>query len=81
MKTYLLLVAVALSACTYRLASPVPDPQSYVQTAAPVPFAVLRLLPRGITAADVRVADNCYGYAAAGAVYPVLIPRGTQYCL
>lgn len=58
-----------------------PDPQAYVAGTAPVPNVVRLLLPRGVTSADVRVADNCYGYVYAGAVYPVLIPRGSQYCL
>ena len=62
-------------------ARPVPDPQAYVASGAPVPNAVRLLLPRGVGAADVRLADNCYGYAFRGAIYPVLIPRGTQYCL
>ncbi|MCK0167451.1 hypothetical protein MWU52_07825 [Jannaschia sp. S6380] len=74
-------VAVMLAACVPAANAPVPDPQAYAPTDAPVPFAVSRLLPRGVTAADVRVADNCYGYAYQGAIYPVLIPRGSQYCL
>lgn len=61
--------------------APVPDPQAYLASPAPVPNAVRLLLPRGVTAADVRVAGNCYGYVYGGAIYPVLIPRGTQYCL
>ncbi len=74
----LLLVLVA---CVPAADGPVPDPETYSVSNAPVPFAVTRLLPRGVTAADVRVADNCYGYEFQGAIFPVLIPRGTQYCL
>lgn len=70
-----------LAACVPRAGGPVADPLAYRVTDAPIPFAVSRLLPRGITARDVRVADNCYGYDYLGQVYPVLIPRGTQYCL
>tara|TARA_R110000850_G_scaffold2316_7_gene11415 strand:+ start:183 stop:425 length:243 start_codon:yes stop_codon:yes gene_type:complete len=71
-----------LSACALPTANgPVPDPQAYGVSTAPVPFAVNRLLPRGVTVQDVRVADNCYGYQYQGQIYPVLIPRGTQYCL
>jgi hypothetical protein len=77
-----LILALALSACTLPTAGgPVPDPQAYAITEAPVPFAVQRLLPRSVTVRDVRVADNCYGYVYRGQIYPVLIPRGTQYCL
>lgn len=73
---------LALAACTVPTPNgPVPDPQAYVALDAPVPFAVKALLPRGVVEADVRVADNCYGYAYRGQIYPVLIPRGTQYCL
>ncbi|MFO6465392.1 hypothetical protein ACK8OR_13435 [Jannaschia sp. KMU-145] len=75
------LALVTLAACLPTAQTPVPDPQTYGPTSAPVPFAVSRLLPRGVTAQDVRVADNCYGYAYQGLIYPVLIPRGTQYCL
>ncbi|WP_179381461.1 hypothetical protein [Jannaschia marina] len=71
-----------LAGCTVPVpGGPVPDPQTYSTTDAPIPFAVTRLLPRGVTAQDVRVADNCYGYVFEGQIYPVLIPRGTQYCL
>ena len=78
----LLLAPLALSACAApTVGTPVADPQAYVVTDAPVPFAVSTLLPRGVFARDVRVADNCYGYAWQGQVYPVLLPRGTQYCL
>ncbi|SDZ23260.1 hypothetical protein SAMN05444004_10855 [Jannaschia faecimaris] len=81
-KTAILLPLVALAGCALPTAqAPVPDPQTYATTDAPIPFAVSRLLPRGVTAQDVRVADNCYGYEYLGQVYPVLIPRGTQYCL
>ncbi len=77
-----LTVPLALAACGLPTAQgPVSDPQAYTVTDAPVPFAVGRLLPRSVTARDVRVADNCYGYAYQGRIYPVLIPRGTQYCL
>ncbi len=77
-----LIAALLLAACaTQAPPAPVPDPQAYVASAAPVPNAVRLLLPRGVGAADVRLADNCYGYAFRGAIYPVLIPRGTQYCL
>ena len=75
-------LSLLLAACAIQAPpAPVPDPQAYAATDAPVPNAVRLLLPRGVTAADVRVSDNCYGYAFRGAVYPVLIPRGTQYCL
>lgn len=75
-------VLLALSACALPTAGgPVPDPQGYATTDAPIPFAVTRLLPRGVNTQDVRVADNCYGYAFQGQIFPVLIPRGTQYCL
>jgi hypothetical protein len=69
-----------LAACT---APPLPveRPDLYVAIDAPVPGAVRALLPRGITPADVRVRDNCYGYAANGTVFPVLVPRGGQYCI
>ncbi|CTQ32092.1 hypothetical protein [Jannaschia rubra] len=77
-----LLILPLLAACALPTANgPVPDPQAYAITDAPIPFAVGRLLPRGITERDVRVAENCYGYAYQGQIYPVLIPRGTQYCL
>jgi hypothetical protein len=76
-----LLPLLALAACVPAATAPVADPQDYVITDAPIPFAVTRLLPRGITERDVRVADNCYGYVYQGAIYPVLIPRGTQYCI
>ena len=76
-----LTAALALSACLPRAAGPVADPQAYAPAETVIPFAVIRLLPRGVSAADVRVADNCYGYAYQGAVYPVLNPRGTQYCI
>ncbi len=64
-----------------RASAPVSDPTAYVITDAPVPFAVTRLLPRGVVVRDVRVDQNCYGYTYQGTIYPVLIPRGTQYCL
>ena len=82
MKRFLLL-PLLLAACSIapKASGPVPDPQAYIQTDAPVPFAVSRLLPRGVGAQNVRVADNCYGYEYQGQIYPVLIPRGTQYCL
>ncbi|CTQ48773.1 hypothetical protein [Jannaschia donghaensis] len=71
-----------ITACALPTANgPVPDPQTYAVTEAPIPFAVTRLLPRGVNTQDVRVADNCYGYEYQGQVFPVLIPRGTQYCL
>ena len=74
--------ALLLTACALPTSdSPVPDPQAYAPTDAPVPFAVRQLLPDGITEADVRVAENCYAYAFDGRIWPVLIPRGTQYCL
>ncbi|CUH39717.1 hypothetical protein JSE7799_02445 [Jannaschia seosinensis] len=73
--------ALLLTACLPTSDAPVPDPQAYARIDAPVPFAVRRLLPQGITEADVRVADNCYAYAYDGQIWPVLIPRGTQYCL
>ena len=76
-----LAIGFLLAACIPAANGPVPDPQTYAITTAPVPFAVSRLLPRGVTARDVRISDNCYGYVYQGAVYPVLIPRGTQYCL
>ncbi|SFI57768.1 hypothetical protein [Jannaschia pohangensis] len=80
-RALLLALPLALAACLPTADGPVSDPQTYVVTDAPIPFAVTRLLPRGITAQDVRVADNCYGYQYQGQIYPVLIPRGTQYCL
>lgn len=70
-----------LAACVPRASAPVTVPTAYVVTDAPIPFAVTRLLPRGVTVRDVRVNENCYGYAYQGRIYPVLIPRGTQYCL
>ncbi|WGH77888.1 hypothetical protein [Jannaschia ovalis] len=76
-----LLLPLPLLACVPAASGPVPDPQDYRVSDAPVPFAVQRLLPRGVGVADVRVADNCYGYAYQGVIYPVLIPRGTQYCI
>lgn len=78
---YAALIPLALAGCVPAANAPVGDPQTYASTDAPIPFAVQRLLPRGVTAADVRVADNCYGYVYQGAIYPVLIPRGTQYCI
>ena len=72
---------LTLSACIPRASGPVPDPQAYAPTQTVIPFAVMRLLPRGVPATDVRVADNCYGYVYLGTVYPVLNPRGTQYCI
>ena len=79
---HLLLLPLALAACSVPPPSaPVTDPQSYRVSDAPIPFAVTRLLPRGVYTQDVRVADNCYGYAYRNTIYPVLIPRGTQYCL
>ena len=77
-----LCLPVLLAACAVQAPpAPVPDPQAYAATDAPVPNAVRLLLPRGVSVADVRVAGNCYGYVYGGTVYPVLIPRGTQYCL
>ncbi|MEM8850706.1 MAG: hypothetical protein AAGE03_11820 [Pseudomonadota bacterium] len=76
-----LLLPLTLAACVAQPANPVSNPGDYVPTSAPVPFAVQRLLPRGVTATDVLVEQNCYGYEFDGAVYPVIIPRGTQYCL
>ncbi|WP_371157279.1 hypothetical protein [Jannaschia sp. 2305UL9-9] len=67
--------------CAASLRNPVASPELYLQTDAPVPFAVRSLLPRGVIESDVRVRDNCYGYASGGVVYPVLNPRGTQYCI
>ncbi|MEM8825223.1 MAG: hypothetical protein AAGF30_16570 [Pseudomonadota bacterium] len=77
----LLIFPLILAACARAPVAPVTDPASYVPTDAPVPFAVQALLPQGVTPEDVRVANNCYGYVFNGLVYPVLIPRGTQYCL
>ena len=70
-----------LAACAPSPSGPVSDPQDYAITEAPVPFAVRQLLPRGVVDRDVRVADNCYGYVFQGRIYPVLNPRGTQYCI
>ncbi|MGB3408232.1 MAG: hypothetical protein WBA67_12140 [Jannaschia sp.] len=81
MRRLALLAPVLLAACLPTAQAPVENPTRYVPTDAPVPFAVSRLLPRGVTQQDVRVWDNCYAYAYNGAIYPVLIPRGTQYCL
>ncbi len=78
---FVAIVALALSACAPSPSGPVPDPQDYAITEAPVPFAVRQLLPRGVVDRDVRVADNCYGYVFQGRIYPVLNPRGTQYCI
>jgi hypothetical protein len=73
----LLLVACA----TPDRGAPVDRPDLYVPTDAPVPLAVRSLLPRGVIPSDVRVRENCYGYAAGGTVYPVRNPRGGQYCI
>jgi hypothetical protein len=76
-----LLALPFLAACVPTAADPVTDPQAYAPTSAPIPFAVRQILPRGVTVADIRVADNCYGYVWQGRIYPLLIPRGSQYCI
>ncbi|MGB3555659.1 MAG: hypothetical protein WBA25_13570 [Jannaschia sp.] len=76
-----LIALLSLPGCLTAPPAPVDNPARYAPTDAPVPNAVRILLPRGVTARDVRVSDNCYGYVYGGAVYPVLIPRGTQYCI
>ncbi|MDB2407799.1 hypothetical protein N9W17_04660 [Jannaschia sp.] len=70
-----------LAACTPPPTNPVDRADLYTATDAPIPFAVRQLLPRGVLVSDVRVRSNCYGYAAGGTVYPVLNPRGGQYCI
>ncbi|GIT90709.1 hypothetical protein JANAI62_11640 [Jannaschia pagri] len=72
---------IALAACAQSLRNPVADPDRYVTTDAPIPFAVRQLLPSGVLPSDVRVWENCYGFVAGGTVYPVLNPAGTQYCI
>ena len=73
--------SLLLAGCIQTPPLPVTDPQSYAITQAPVPLAVRQLLPRGVTVRDVRVAANCYGYTLRGTIYPVLVPRGSQYCI
>jgi len=81
MRISLALLAL-LAACTApQRPPPVDRPDLYAATDAPIPFAVRQLLPRGVIASDVRVRDNCYGYAAGGTVYPVIVPRSGQYCI
>lgn len=79
--SFLVMGLAALTACLPTADAPVPNPDRYAPTDAPVPFAVLQLVPRGITAPDIRVWENCYAYAFDGAIYPVLNPRGGQYCI
>ncbi|TFL16917.1 hypothetical protein [Jannaschia formosa] len=81
MRTSLVLVLLLAACTTPQRPPPVDRPDLYVTTDAPVPFAVRQLLPRGVIPSDVRVRDNCYGYAAGGTVYPVLVPRSGQYCI
>lgn len=77
-----LIVAIsALSACLPTADAPVTNPDRYGPTDAPIPFAVLRLVPRGVTEPDIRVWENCYAYAFNGTIYPVLNPTGSQYCI
>ncbi|KIT16937.1 hypothetical protein [Jannaschia aquimarina] len=78
---YVAVVAIgALAACTAPPAQPV-DPAGYVTPDYAVPFAIRALLPRGITAADVRERDGCYAYSLRGTLYPVQRPDGGQYCI
>lgn len=73
-------LALALAACAAPPAQPV-DPAGYVAVDYALPLAVTALLPRGVTAADVRENDGCYAYAFGRALYPVRRPDGGQYCL
>lgn len=77
----MIVTTLALSGCAASLRNPVADPERYIQSDAPVPFAVRQLLPRGVIEADVRLRENCYGYDSGGTIYPVLNPRGSQYCI
>ena len=81
MRASLLLAPLALAACLPTAQAPVENPARYIETDAPIPFAVMRLVPKGTTERDIRVWENCYAYQFNGQIYPVLIPRGTQYCL
>jgi hypothetical protein len=78
----LLPLLLVLAACSPPdRGTPVDRPDLYVQSDAPIPLAVRTLLPRGVIPSDVRVRENCYGYAAGGTVYPIRNPRGGQYCI
>lgn len=81
MRISLTIALLTLAACAPSISAPVTNPDRYVASDAPVPFAVRQLLPRGVFDADVRLWQNCYGYVYQGQTYPVLTPRGSQYCL
>ncbi|WP_308917930.1 hypothetical protein [Jannaschia sp. LMIT008] len=74
-----LLAALALAAC-----APPPaalDPAGFAPLDHTPPLAARALLPRGVTADDMRIRRNCYAYAFRGALYPVRRPDGGQYCI